>query len=135
MITVKKIFLSTLVIATCLTGCSKNEKKEPTQADIASAAEAQAVPMSAMPADEKTTPAIINDNNTAVDLSGEITDSNTPSPASDNPENTDNTDNDDVDNSAMENISEDAEIIDDEPASPNAPKANDSTESVNQKVK
>lgn len=134
MITAKKIFLSTLIIATCLTGCSKKEKTEPKPAEIASVAEAQAVPMSAMPADEKTAPTIINDNTTPVELN----DSN-PTTAnnnlSDNPENSDNTDNNDTDNSAMENISEDAEVIDNEPASPNAPKATEHNDTLNQKLK
>lgn len=128
MTTSTKILLGTFIISTALTACNKTEQPQITQNNIASVAETQTVPMSAIPADDKTTPTIITDANTTtnVDIVGEMPEiastTNTTETATDN------------DNSAMENISEDAEVIDDEPASPNAPTTNDTTDNVNQKI-
>lgn len=122
-----KTLLNTLIIGTLLTACSKNETSKPAETDVASVAEAQAVPMSAMPADTNNAPAIISDNNTNNDIANDTASTTNDT---DIPAETEGGE----DNSAMENISEDAEIIDDEPASPNAPQVGETNDNVNQKV-
>lgn len=122
-----KTLLNTLIIGTLLTACSKNETQKPAETDVASVAEAQAVPMSAMPADTNNAPAIISDNNTNNDIANDTASTTNDT---DIPAETEGGE----DNSAMENISEDAEIIDDEPASPNAPQVGETNDNVNQKV-
>lgn len=122
-----KTLLNTLIIGTLLTACSKNETPKPAETDVASVAEAQAVPMSAMPADTNNAPVIISDNNTNNDIANDTASTTNDT---DIPEETEGGE----DNSAMENISEDAEIIDDEPASPNAPQVGETNDNVNQKV-
>lgn len=136
-ITIKKISLiSLLALATALTACSKSEPTEKNADNLASAAEAQAMPMSAAPADENNAPVVINDSNATADLGSDIADSNASNvadtavtPEAGEPAEAG------VDNSAMETISENDQVIDDEPASPNAPKANDNSADVNQKVR
>ena len=133
----KTKLITSLFIMTVLglTACSKSEPTENTQANTASVAEAQAIPMSAAPADDKNAPVVINDSNATADLGGEtaetVTENEPNASVAAAVEGGDNN----IDNSEMEHISEDAEVIDSEPASPNAPKATDSQEkSVNQKV-
>ncbi|ELA09476.1 hypothetical protein MOMA_03700 [Moraxella macacae 0408225] len=123
-ITIKKISLiGLLVLSVPLTACSKSEPVEKTSDNLASTTEA--IPMSAAPADENNAPAVINDGNAVADLDSDVTvaTSDVGEPIESG-----------VDNSAMETISENDQVIDNKPASPNAPKADDNGADVNQKL-
>lgn len=104
-----------------VTGC---HKKTDTTADMAASATAsQAVPMSAAPADDNKNPAVINENTAALDAGPDAAASaaTMDSVASGN----DAVEEGGADNSAMDKITENDKVVDNEPASPNAPKAAD----------
>lgn len=113
-----KLSMLTLLTAIVMTGCSKPEQVDEKPLSPASVAEAQAVPMSASPADDKTVPVVVSDNASAV---ATTTASGTNGSVTDNPQEVE-VSAEEVDNSEMEKITEDAQVIDDEPASPDAPK-------------
>ena len=125
--TLAKITMLSLVSALTLTACDKKTDSTDNAA-AASAAESQAVPMSAAPADEKNS-AAVTEANATVDAGPDATSASGTAttvdamPAS-NTE-ADATDDGGADNSAMDKITENDTVIDNAPASPNAPKASD----------
>ena len=133
-----KITMLSLVSALTLTACDKKTDSTDNAA-AASAAESQAVPMSAAPADEKNS-AAVTEANATVDAGPDATSASGTAttvdamPAS-NTE-ADATDDGGADNSAMDKITENDTVIDNAPASPNAPKASDDAAPAvgNQKV-
>lgn len=136
--TLAKITMLSLVSALTLTACDKKTDSTDNAA-AASAAESQAVPMSAAPADEKNS-AAVTEANATVDAGPDATSASGTAttvdamPAS-NTE-ADATDDGGADNSAMDKITENDTVIDNAPASPNAPKASDDAAPAvgNQKV-
>jgi len=122
-------FAATLVLsmAVALTACSKKSDDENTNANAASAAEATAAPMSAAPADDQGNAAVVNENTAALDAGPDVAasvsaDTGMASGTADtNTEALEGA----VDNSGMDKISENDQVIDNEPASPNAPRADD----------
>lgn len=136
--TLAKITMLSLVSALTLTACDKKTDSTDNAA-AASAAESQAVPMSAAPADEKNSPAVTEANAT-VDAGPDATSASGTATAVDAmpPSNTeaDATDDGGADNSDMDKITENDTVIDNAPASPNAPKASDDAAPAvgNQKV-
>ena len=136
--TLAKITMLSLVSALTLTACDKKTDSTDNAA-AASAAESQAVPMSAAPADEKNS-AAVTEANATVDAGPDATSASGTAttvdamPAS-NTE-ADATDDGGADNSAMDKITENDTVIDNAPASPNAPKASDEAAPAvgNQKV-
>lgn len=140
--TLAKITMLSLVSALTLTACDKKTDSTDNAA-AASAAESQAVPMSAAPADEKNS-AAVTEANATVDAGPDATSASgtaaTPvdaMPAS-NTSNSEAEAADDgaADNSDMDKITENDTVIDNAPASPNAPKASDDAAPAvgNQKV-
>ena len=126
--TLAKITMLSLVSALTLTACDKKTDSTDNAA-AASAAESQAVPMSAAPADEKNS-AAVTEANANVDAGPDATSASgtaaTPvdaMPASSTE--ADVTDDGGADNSDMDKITENDTVIDNAPASPNAPKATD----------
>ena len=125
--TLAKITMLSLVSALTLTACDKKTDSTDNAA-AASVAESQAVPMSAAPADEKNS-AAVTEANATVDAGPDATSASGTAttvdamPAS-NTE-ADATDDGGADNSAMDKITENDTVIDNAPASPNAPKASD----------
>ena len=136
--TLAKITMLSLVSALTLTACDKKTDSTDNAA-AASVAESQAVPMSAAPADEKNS-AAVTEANATVDAGPDATSASGTAttvdamPAS-NTE-ADATDDGGADNSAMDKITENDTVIDNAPASPNAPKATDDAAPAvgNQKV-
>ena len=124
-----------LTLATCLAVClltACGHKDDKTTADnqaAASATEAAAAPMTAAPADNKGTPAVVNESNATVDAGPDVAAASSagevevgasnvaPEEAMDGG----------ADNSGMDKISENDQVIDDQPASPNAPRAPEET--------
>lgn len=136
--TLAKITMLSLVSALTLTACDKKADNTDNAA-AASAAESQAVPMSAAPADEKNGAAVTEANATvdagpdATSASGTAATTVDAMPASTE---VDATDDGGADNSDMDKITENDTVIDNAPASPNAPKASDDAAPAvgNQKV-
>ena len=136
--TLAKITMLSLVSALTLTACDKKTDSTDNAA-AASVAESQAVPMSAAPADEKNS-AAVTEANATVDAGPDATSASGTAttvdamPAS-NTE-ADATDDGGADNSAMDKITENDTVIDNAPASPNAPRASDDAAPAvgNQKV-
>ena len=135
--TLAKITMLSLVSALTLTACDKKTDSTDNAA-AASAAESQAVPMSAAPADEKNS-ATVTDANATVDTGPDATNaSGTATTVDAMPASTeaDAADDGGADNSDMDKITENDTVIDNAPASPNAPKASDDAAPAvgNQKV-
>ena len=136
--TLAKITMLSLVSALTLTACDKKTDSTDNAA-AASAAESQAVPMSAAPADEKNS-AAVTEANATVDAGPDATSASGTATAVDAmpPSNTeaDATDDGGADNSDMDKITENDTVIDNAPASPYAPKASDDAAPAvgNQKV-
>ena len=136
--TLAKITMLSLVSALTLTACDKKTDSTDNAA-AASAAESQAVPMSAAPADEKNSAAVTEANATvdagpdATSASGTATTVDAMQSSSDEVEAADDGG---ADNSDMDKITENDTVIDNAPASPNAPKASDDAAPAvgNQKV-
>lgn len=110
-----------------LTACQKPDEPA-AETTAASVTEPQTMPMSAAPADDdNNAPPLINENTAALDAGPDV--NATADAAADMPA-SNATDGEPLegaaDNSAMENISENDQVIDSEPADPNAPKASDS---------
>lgn len=125
------LVLVSLLTVTSLGGCGDKDTPKTDNAVAASAAEA-APPMTAAPADNKGTPVLINETNSTVDAGGDINTSVATSvampasgTASSTTANETGVSEDGADNSGMEKISENDQVIDDQPASPNAPRASD----------
>ena len=136
--TLAKITMLSLVSALTLTACDKKTDSTDNAA-AASVAESQAVPMSAAPADEKNS-AAVTEANATVDAGPDATSASGTATAVDampasNTE-ADATDDGGADNSDMDKITENDTVIDNAPASPNAPKASDDAAPAvgNQKV-
>ena len=135
--TLAKITMLSLVSALTLTACDKKTDSTDNAA-AASAAESQAVPMSAAPADEKNS-AAVTEANATVDAGPDATSaSGTATTVDAMPASTeaDAADDGGADNSDMDKITENDTVIDNAPASPNAPKASDDAAPAvgNQKV-
>jgi len=136
--TLAKITMLSLVSALTLTACDKKTDSTDNAA-AASAAESQAVPMSAAPADEKNS-AAVTEANATVDAGPDATSASAAATTVDAmpPSNTeaDAADDGGADNSDMDKITENDTVIDNAPASPNAPKASDDAAPAvgNQKV-
>ena len=135
--TLAKITMLSLVSALTLTACDKKTDSTDNAA-AASAAESQAVPMSAAPADEKNS-AAVTEANATVDAGPDATSaSGTATTVDAMPASTeaDAADDGGADNSDMDKITENDTVIDNAPASPNAPKATDDAAPAvgNQKV-
>lgn len=135
--TLAKITMLSLVSALTLTACDKKTDSTDNAA-AASVAESQAVPMSAAPADEKNS-AAVTEANATVDAGPDATSaSGTATTVDAMPASTeaDATDDGGADNSDMDKITENDTVIDNAPASPNAPKASDDAAPAvgNQKV-
>lgn len=139
--TLAKITMLSLVSALTLTACDKKTDSTDNAA-AASVAESQAVPMSAAPADEKNS-AAVTEANATVDAGPDATSaSGTATPIDAMPaSNTSNSeaeavDDGGADNSDMDKITENDTVIDNAPASPNAPRASDDAAPAvgNQKV-
>lgn len=135
--TLAKITMLSLVSALTLTACDKKTDSTDNAA-AASAAESQAVPMSAAPADEKNS-AAVTEANATVDAGPDATNaSGTATTVDAMPASTeaDAADDGGADNSDMDKITENDTVIDNAPASPNAPKASDDAAPAvgNQKV-
>ncbi|MCG8148187.1 hypothetical protein H9W84_08610 [Moraxella sp. PS-22] len=135
--TLAKITMLSLVSALTLTACDKKTDSTDNAA-AASAAESQAVPMSAAPADEKNS-AAVTEANATVDAGPDATNASGAATTVDAmPASTeaDAADDGGADNSAMDKITENDTVIDNAPASPNAPKASDDAAPAvgNQKV-
>lgn len=136
--TLAKITILSLVSGLTLTACDKKADSTDNAA-VASAAESQAVPMSAAPADEKNSAAVTEANATvdagpdATSASGTATTVDAMPASSDEVEAADDGG---ADNSDMDKITENDTVIDNAPASPNAPKATDDAAPAvgNQKV-
>lgn len=133
-----KITMLSLVSALALTACDKKTDSTDNAA-AASVAESQAVPMSAAPADEKNS-AAVTEANATVDAGPDATSASgtaaTPVDAMPASTEADAADDGGADNSAMDKITENDTVIDNAPASPNAPKASDDAAPAvgNQKV-
>jgi hypothetical protein len=133
-----KITMLSLVSALALTACDRKTDSTDNAA-AASVAESQAVPMSAAPADEKNSAAVTEANATvdagpdATSASGTATTVDAMSASSAEAEAVDDGG---ADNSDMDKITENDTVIDNAPASPNAPKASDDAAPAvgNQKV-
>ena len=135
--TLAKITMLSLVSALTLTACDKKTDSTDNAA-AASVAESQAVPMSAAPADEKNS-AAVTEANATVDAGPDATSaSGTATTVDAMPASTeaDAADDGGADNSDMDKITENDTVIDNAPASPNAPKASDDAAPAvgNQKV-
>ena len=136
--TLAKITMLSLVSALTLTACDKKTDSTDNAA-AASAAESQAVPMSAAPADEKNS-AAVTEANATVDAGPDATSASGTATAVDampaSSDGVEATDDGGADNSAMDKITENDTVIDNAPASPNAPKASDDAAPAvgNQKV-
>lgn len=120
--------LSILSLAAVLAATGCNKKTETTDnATAASVAESQAMPMSAAPADGKHSVAI-DEANATVDA-GPDTAANASAPATTaeampaSGTEVEAVSEGEADNSGMDKITENDKVIDNEPASPNAPKA------------
>lgn len=115
-----------------LTACQKPDEPA-AETTAASVTEPQTMPMSAAPADDdNNAPPLINENTAALDAGPDV---NANAASADAPVNDQlpaatGADGEPlegaVDNSGMDNISENDQVIDNEPADPNAPKASDS---------
>lgn len=136
--------LSILGLAAVLAATGCNKKTETTDnTAAASMAESQAVPMSAAPADNKNT-AAVNEANATVDAGPDATNNTSaavtaqalPASGVEVEASGEGEGEGEADNSDMDKISENDQVIDNEPASPNAPKAQESTAPAvgNQKV-
>lgn len=115
-----------LPLAISLTACGKKEEPA-TNATAASVAEA-APAMSAAPADSKGTPVLVNETNATVDAGPDSAANTATATASEVAVGASNVSPEEAmdggaDNSGMEKISENDQVIDDQPASPNAPQA------------
>ena len=139
--TLAKITMLSLVSALTLTACDKKTDSTDNAA-AASAAESQAVPMSAAPADEKNSAAVTEANATvdagpdATSASGTATTVDAMPASNTSNSEAEAVDDGGADNSAMDKITENDTVIDNAPASPNAPKASDDAAPAvgNQKV-
>lgn len=109
-----------------LTACSKTDEQS-ANAAAASAAEASAVPMTAAPADDQAATAVVNEDTAAADAGPEAasvaadTGMASATAAAGDDEALEGA----ADNSGMDKISENDTVIDNEPASPGAPRADD----------
>ena len=136
--TLAKITMLSLVSALTLTACDKKTDSTDNAA-AASVAESQAVPMSAAPADEKNS-AAVTEANATVDAGPDATSaSGTATPVDAMPASSieaESAEDGGADNSDMDKITENDTVIDNAPASPNAPKASDDAAPAvgNQKV-
>lgn len=119
-----------------LTGCSKKDPQTTDNATTASVAET-APPMTATPADEKGTPVVINETNANVDAGSDVnasvatsldTSASGVSPVANETDSMEGG----ADNSGMDKISENDQVIDNEPASPDAPRASDEGTQTNE---
>lgn len=136
-----KITMLSLVSALTLTACDKKTDSTDNAA-AASAAESQAVPMSAAPADEKNSAAVTEANATvdagpdATSASGTATTVDAMPASNTSNSEAEAVDDGGADNSAMDKITENDTVIDNAPASPNAPRASDDAAPAvgNQKV-
>ena len=124
-VTLSKIGMIGLVTLLAVTGCQK-KAEETDNTSAASTAEAQAVPMSAAPADDSKAPAIVNETNATVDLGAETAASAAASAGVASSAELEDGAEGEADNSAMDKITENDLVIDNEPASPNAPRAAES---------
>ena len=137
--TLAKITMLSLVSALTLTACDKKTDSTDNNAAAASAAESQAVPMSAAPADEKNS-AAVTEANATVDAGPDATSaSGAATPVDAMPASSieaEAAEDGGADNSDMDKITENDTVIDNAPASPNAPKASDEAAPAvgNQKV-
>lgn len=139
--TLAKITMLSLVSALTLTACDKKTDSTDNAA-AASAAESQAVPMSAAPADEKNSAAVTEANATvdagpdATSASGTATTVDAMPASNTSNSEAEAADDGGADNSDMDKITENDTVIDNAPASPNAPKASDDAAPAvgNQKV-
>lgn len=139
--TLAKITMLSLVSALTLTACDKKTDSTDNAA-AASAAESQAVPMSAAPADEKNSAAVTEANATvdagpdATSASGTATTVDAMPASNTSNSEAEAVDDGGADNSAMDKITENDTVIDNAPASPNAPRASDDAAPAvgNQKV-
>lgn len=133
-----KITMLSLVSALTLTACDKKTDSTDNAA-AASVAESQAVPMSAAPADEKNS-AAVTEANATVDAGPDATSASGTATAVDampaSSDGVEAADGGGADNSDMDKITENDTVIDNAPASPNAPKASDDAAPAvgNQKV-
>ncbi|MFW2177817.1 MULTISPECIES: hypothetical protein [unclassified Moraxella] len=122
-------FVSLLMMG--MVGCGNKETATENTANPASVAEAQAVPMSAAPADDKGTPVLVNETNATVDAGPDASLPASTAVAMDMPPASGaEVMEGGADNSAMDKISEHDQVIDNEPASPNAPKAPEAGEAT-----
>lgn len=121
-----KLVLAMTVSMVVLTACGHKEEKAADNQAAASVAEA-APPMSAAPAKDTNTPVLVNEDTATVDAGPEVANTASTATASDVavavPESGEGEGV--ADNSAMEHISENDQVIDDQPASPNAPRASE----------
>lgn len=139
--TLAKITMLSLVSALTLTACDKKTDSTDNAA-AASAAESQAVPMSAAPADEKNSAAVTEANATvdagpdATSASGTATTVDAMPASNTSNSEAEAVDDGGADNSDMDKITENDTVIDNAPASPNAPRASDDAAPAvgNQKV-
>ena len=139
--TLAKITMLSLVSALTLTACDKKTDSTDNAA-AASVAESQAVPMSAAPADEKNSAAVTEANATvdagpdATSASGTATTVDAMPASNTSNSEAEAVDDGGADNSDMDKITENDTVIDNAPASPNAPKASDDAAPAvgNQKV-
>ena len=123
-----KITMLSLVSALALTACDKKTDGTDNAAAV-SVVESQAVPMSAAPADEKNS-AAVTEANATVDAGPDATSASgtAATPVDAMPASSieaESAEDGGADNSDMDKITENDTVIDNAPASPNAPKASD----------
>lgn len=127
--------LAAVLAVTAITGCSKKDSEKADNAAAASAAEAAAVPMTAAPANDKGANIAVTEDNAAVDAGPDATASTAMAtdtvPASGVDAEGHEALEGAADNSEMDKISENDQVIDNEPASPNAPRATEEGTSPN----
>lgn len=124
------VTLASLMTVATLSGCGDKDMPKTDNATAASVAEA-APPMTAAPADDKGTPVMINESNANVDAGNDINasvatslDTSASAVATDTPHEAGDVEGG-ADNSGMDKISENDQVIDNEPASPDAPRASE----------
>lgn len=125
-------FVVAVAAVSGLSACQKHDEQA-AETTAASVTEPQTMPMSAAPADDdNNAPPLINENTAALDAGPDVNANAASADASVNDQLPAATGADGeplegaVDNSGMDSISENDQVIDDEPADPNAPKAADS---------
>ena len=125
-------FIVAVAAVSGLSACQKHDEQA-AETTTASVTEPQTMPMSAAPADDdNNAPPLINENTAALDAGPDVNANAASADASVNDQLPAATGADGeplegaVDNSGMDSISENDQVIDNEPADPNAPKATDS---------